>query len=260
VSTSFHQPTSLCLVSLRNTPAPHSLAIQAKAGLYFIVSTAIRKSLRWRCPDHPRPPELPQMPTYHLKRADEVGHSTAGSSIGCVGVPVNAKTAHSIICRVCGAARCVVMGVTAWLCHSAEAGGFAVGPTRYAARKMHSCGCGSAARLGASPRVAENPDCAGKKPWPRVTQAGRATTWKRIMRTGTAVRSPSDNRNWSARPGPGPVHRLMPGAARIALGPWRVATIAANGYRLSRALRHLCSVSRQGSLHGELKGLRRHGV
>ncbi len=186
----------------------------------------------------PSPAKLPQMPTYHLKRANQSGITLVNIGVG----PSNAKTATDHI---------AVLRPHAWLM---------VG---------HCAGLRNSQRLGdfvlahaylREDRVLDD-DLPVWVPVPplaeiqialeqSVAQVTRLEGYelKRVMRTGTVASV--DNRNWELRDQTGPVQRLSQSRA-IALD-MESATIAANGFRFRVPYGTLLCVSDK-PLHGELK-------
>src|SRR6056297_3240409 len=186
----------------------------------------------------PVPAKMPQMPTYHLKRADGSGITLVNIGVG----PSNAKTATDHI---------AVLRPHAWLM---------VG---------HCAGLRNSQRLGdfvlAHAYVREDhvldDDLPVWVPIPALAEVQVAMQdavaeetklegyeLKRIMRTGTVATI--DNRNWELRDQSGPVQRLSQSRA-IALD-MESATIAANGFRFRVPYGALLCVSDK-PLHGELK-------
>jgi AMP nucleosidase len=182
--------------------------------------------------------KMPQMPTYHLKRAGGGGITLVNIGVG----PSNAKTATDHI---------AVLRPHAWLM---------VG---------HCAGLRNTQRLGdfvlAHGYLREDhvldDDLPVWMPIPALAEiqvalerAVAAVTkyegydLKRIMRTGTVATI--DNRNWELRDQSGPVQRLSQSRA-VALD-MESATIAANGFRFRVPYGTLLCVSDK-PLHGELK-------
>lgn len=180
----------------------------------------------------------PQMPAYHLKRADGSGITLVNIGVG----PSNAKTITDHI---------AVLRPAAWLM---------VG---------HCAGLRSSQQLGdyvlAHAYVREDhvldEDLPLFVPIPALAEIQVALEdaveeisglkdyeLKRIMRTGTVASI--DNRNWELRYQEGPVQRLSQSRA-IALD-MESATIAANGFRFRVPYGTLLCVSDK-PLHGELK-------
>ncbi|RAP40040.1 AMP nucleosidase [Rhodovulum viride] len=186
----------------------------------------------------PVPAKLPQMPSYHLKRADGQGITLVNIGVG----PSNAKTATDHI---------AVLRPHAWLM---------VG---------HCAGLRNSQRLGdfvlahgylREDHVLDN-DLPLWVPIPALAEIQVALEdaveeitrlegyeLKRIMRTGTVATI--DNRNWELSDQTGPVQRLSQSRA-IALD-MESATIAANGFRFRVPYGTLLCVSDR-PLHGELK-------
>ncbi len=186
----------------------------------------------------PSPGRVPQMPSYHLKRARGQGISLVNIGVG----PSNAKTATDHI---------AVLRPHAWLM---------VG---------HCAGLRNSQRLGdfvlAHAYLREdnvlNEDLPVWVPIPALAEIQIALQeavaevtrlegfeLKRIMRTGTVATI--DNRNWELRDQSGPVQRLSQSRA-VALD-MESATIAANGFRFRVPYGTLLCVSDK-PLHGELK-------
>ena len=184
------------------------------------------------------PGKMPQMPTYHLKRAGDAGITLVNIGVG----PSNAKTATDHI---------AVLRPHAWLM---------VG---------HCAGLRNTQRLGdyvlAHAYLREDhvldDDLPIWVPIPPLAEIQIALEQavaeiskiegydlKRIMRTGTVASV--DNRNWELRDHSGPVQRLSQSRA-VALD-MESATIAANGFRFRVPYGTLLCVSDK-PLHGELK-------
>lgn len=184
------------------------------------------------------PEKMPQMPTYHLCRADGSGITLVNIGVG----PSNAKTATDHI---------AVLRPHAWLM---------VG---------HCAGLRNTQRLGdfvlahgylRDDHVLDD-DLPVWMPIPALAEIQIALETavasvtklegyelKRIMRTGTVATI--DNRNWELRDQSGPVQRLSQSRA-IGLD-MESATIAANGFRFRVPYGTLLCVSDK-PLHGELK-------
>ena len=184
------------------------------------------------------PARNPQMPTYHLTRADNSGITLVNIGVG----PSNAKTITDHI---------AVLRPHTWLMLG------------------HCAGLRNSQRLGdyvlAHAYVREdnvlNEDLPVWVPIPALAevqialeQAVEETTGlsgyelKKIMRTGTVATI--DNRNWELRDQSGPVQRLSQSRA-VGLD-MESATIAANGFRFRVPYGTLLCVSDK-PLHGELK-------
>jgi len=182
--------------------------------------------------------KLPQMPTYHLKRADGKGITLVNIGVG----PSNAKTATDHI---------AVLRPHAWMMVGHCAG----------LRNTQALGDFVLAHAYLREDHVLDDDLPVWTPIPALAeiqialeQAVAAVTkfegydLKRIMRTGTVATI--DNRNWELRDQSGPVQRLSQSRA-IALD-MESATIAANGYRFRVPYGTLLCVSDK-PLHGELK-------
>ena len=184
------------------------------------------------------PSKLPQMPTYHLKRADGSGITLVNIGVG----PSNAKTATDHI---------AVLRPHAWLMVGHCAG----------LRNTQSLGDFVLAHAYLREDGVLDADLPAWVPIPALAEiqialeeaVARETELagfdlKRIMRTGTVASF--DNRNWELRDQSGPVMRLSQSRA-IALD-MESATIAANGFRFRVPYGTLLCVSDK-PLHGELK-------
>ncbi len=184
------------------------------------------------------PPRLPQMPAYHLMRADRSGITMVNIGVG----PSNAKTITDHI---------AVLRPHAWLM---------IG---------HCAGLRSSQQLGdyvlAHAYVREDHVLDEELPlWvpiPALAEIQLAlegavadvanlppTELKRIMRTGTVAST--DNRNWELLPDNTPQRRFSQSRA-VALD-MESATIAANGFRFRVPYGTLLCVSDK-PLHGEIK-------
>ncbi len=184
------------------------------------------------------PPRLPQMPAYHLKRADRTGITMVNIGIG----PANAKTISDHI---------AVLRPHAWLMLG------------------HCAGLRNTQRLGdyvlAHGYVREDHVLDEELPlWvpipplaeiqlaleQAVADVTQLTGFelKKILRTGTVAST--DNRNWELLPHPGPERRFSQSRA-VALD-MESATIAANGLRFRVPYGTLLCVSDK-PLHGEIK-------
>ena len=184
------------------------------------------------------PPRLPQMPAYHLMRADRSGITLVNIGVG----PANAKTITDHI---------AVLRPHAWLM---------IG---------HCAGLRSTQQLGdyvlAHAYVREDHVLDEELPlWVPIPALAEiqvaleaavadvtgvpATELKRIMRTGTVAST--DNRNWELLPDNTPQRRFSQSRA-VALD-MESATIAANGFRFRVPYGTLLCVSDK-PLHGEIK-------
>ncbi|TMM52697.1 AMP nucleosidase [Sulfitobacter sabulilitoris] len=190
--------------------------------------------------DAPLPVTLktPQMPTYHLKRADGSGITLVNIGVG----PSNAKTATDHI-AVLRPHAWLMVGHCAGLRNSQALGDFVLAHAYL--REDHVLDDDLPVWVPI-PALAEI-QIALEQSVAQVT-ALEGYELKRIMRTGTVATI--DNRNWELRDQSGPVQRLSQSRA-IALD-MESATIAANGYRFRVPYGTLLCVSDK-PLHGELK-------
>jgi AMP nucleosidase len=181
---------------------------------------------------------VPQMPTYHLKRADGGGITMVNIGVG----PSNAKTATDHI---------AVLRPHAWIMVGHCAG----------LRSSQSLGDYVLAHAYVREDHVLDDDLPTWVPIPALAEIQVALETavaeitnlegyelKSVMRTGTVATI--DNRNWELREVSGPVHRLSQSRA-IALD-MESATIAANGFRFRVPYGTLLCVSDK-PLHGELK-------
>ncbi len=191
-------------------------------------------------PDTPiQPPlKLPQMPTYHLKRADGAGITLVNIGVG----PSNAKTATDHI-AVLRPHAWLMVGHCAGLRNTQALGDFVLAHGYL--REDHVLDDDLPVWVPI-PALAEI-QIALEQAVAEVSQL-QGFELKRIMRTGTVATI--DNRNWELRDQSGPVQRLSQSRA-IALD-MESATIAANGYRFRVPYGTLLCVSDK-PLHGELK-------
>jgi len=186
----------------------------------------------------PTPPKLPQMPTYHLKRADGQGITLVNIGVG----PSNAKTATDHI-AVLRPHAWLMVGHCAGLRNSQRLGDFVLAHAYL--REDHVLDDDlpvwvpipalAEIQIALEQAVEELSDLEGYE-------------LKRIMRTGTVATIA--NRNWELADQTGPVQRLSQSRA-IGLD-MESATIAANGYRFRVPYGTLLCVSDK-PLHGELK-------
>ncbi|MFN4129935.1 MAG: AMP nucleosidase [Paracoccaceae bacterium] len=182
--------------------------------------------------------KLPQMPTYHLKRADGQGITLVNIGVG----PSNAKTATDHI-AVLRPHAWMMVGHCAGLRNSQSMGDFVLAHAYL--REDHVLDDDLPVWVPI-PALAEI-QIALQEAVAEVTQL-EGYELKRIMRTGTVATI--DNRNWELRDQSGPVKRLSQSRA-IALD-MESATIAANGFRFRVPYGTLLCVSDK-PLHGELK-------
>jgi AMP nucleosidase len=184
------------------------------------------------------PDRLPQMPTYHLKKANGAGITLVNIGVG----PSNAKTATDHI---------AVLRPHAWLMVGHCAG----------LRNSQSLGDFVLAHAYLREDRVLDDDLPVWVPVPALAEIQIALEeavasetglsgydLKRVMRTGTVASV--DNRNWELRDHTGPVQRLSQSRA-VALD-MESATIAANGFRFRVPYGTLLCVSDK-PLHGELK-------
>jgi|TARA_B110000444_G_C18821090_1_gene587761 AMP nucleosidase len=183
-------------------------------------------------------PKMPQMPTYHLKRADGSGITLINIGVG----PSNAKTATDHV-AVLRPHAWIMVGHCAGLRNSQNLGDFVLGHAYL--REDHVLDEDLPAWVPI-PALAEI-QTSLEQAVAEVTEL-KGYDLKQVMRTGTVATI--DNRNWELRDQSGPVHRLSQSRA-IALD-MESATIAANGYRFRVPYGTLLCVSDK-PLHGELK-------
>ena len=186
----------------------------------------------------PATPKMPQMPSYHLKRADGNGITLVNIGVG----PSNAKTATDHI-AVLRPHAWLMVGHCAGLRNSQSLGDFVLAHAYL--REDHVLDDDLPVWVPI-PALAEI-QIALEDAVEAVTQL-EGYELKRIMRTGTVATI--DNRNWELRDQSGPVQRLSQSRA-IALD-MESATIAANGFRFRVPYGTLLCVSDK-PLHGELK-------
>ena len=186
----------------------------------------------------PVPSKLPQMPTYHLKRADGQGITLVNIGVG----PSNAKTATDHI-AVLRPHAWLMVGHCAGLRNSQRLGDFVLAHAYL--REDHVLDDDLPVWVPI-PALAEI-QVALEQAVEEVTGLD-GFELKRLMRTGTVATI--DNRNWELRDQSGPVARLSQSRA-VALD-MESATIAANGFRFRVPYGTLLCVSDK-PLHGELK-------
>lgn len=188
--------------------------------------------------DIPPVEKQPQMPTYHLKRADGSGITLVNIGVG----PSNAKTATDHI-AVLRPHAWLMVGHCAGLRNSQSLGDFVLAHGYL--REDHVLDDDLPVWVPIPP-LAEV-QIALENAVANVTKLSDYDL-KRIMRTGTVATI--DNRNWELREHAGPVQRLSQSRA-VALD-MESATIAANGFRFRVPYGTLLCVSDK-PLHGELK-------
>ncbi len=186
----------------------------------------------------PETAKTPQMPTYHLKRADGSGITLVNIGVG----PSNAKTATDHI-AVLRPHAWLMVGHCAGLRNTQALGDFVLAHAYL--REDHVLDDDLPVWVPI-PALAEI-QIALEQSVAQVTQL-EGYELKRIMRTGTVATI--DNRNWELRDQSGPVQRLS--QSRSVALDMESATIAANGYRFRVPYGTLLCVSDK-PLHGELK-------
>ncbi|WP_146588313.1 AMP nucleosidase [Puniceibacterium confluentis] len=182
--------------------------------------------------------KMPQMPTYHLKRADGSGITLVNIGVG----PSNAKTATDHI-AVLRPHAWLMVGHCAGLRNSQSLGDFVLAHAYLREDRVLDDDLPVWVPI---PALAEI-QIALERAVAEETQL-EGYDLKRIMRTGTVASV--DNRNWELRDKRGPVQRLSQSRA-VALD-MESATIAANGFRFRVPYGTLLCVSDK-PLHGELK-------
>ena len=191
-------------------------------------------------PDAPLdvPAKMPQMPTYHLKRAGGAGITLVNIGVG----PSNAKTATDHI-AVLRPHAWLMVGHCAGLRNSQQLGDFVLAHAYLREDKVLDDDLPVWVPVPALAEIQIALETAVAK----VTEL-EGFDLKRIMRTGTVASL--DNRNWELRDQRGPVQRLSQSRA-VALD-MESATIAANGFRFRVPYGTLLCVNDK-PLHGELK-------
>ena len=184
------------------------------------------------------PPRMPQMPAYHLMRADGSGITMVNIGVG----PSNAKTITDHV-AVLRPHAWVMLGHCAGLRNTQRLGDYVL--AHGYVREDHVLDADLPLWVPV-PALAEI-QVALERAVAEVTKLEGAEL-KRVMRTGTVASV--DNRNWELRDYREPVQRLSQSRA-IALD-MESATIAANGFRFRVPYGTLLCVSDK-PLHGELK-------
>jgi AMP nucleosidase len=184
------------------------------------------------------PARMPQMPAYHLTRANHTGITMINIGVG----PSNAKTITDHV-AVLRPHSWLMLGHCAGLRNSQQLGDYVLAHAYV--REDHVLDDDLPVWVPL-PALAEV-QVALQEAVAEVTGL-EGYDLKRIMRTGTVATI--DNRNWELRDQSGPVHRLSQSRA-IALD-MESATIAANGFRFRVPYGTLLCVSDK-PLHGELK-------
>ncbi len=184
------------------------------------------------------PPRLPQMPAYHLVRADRSGITMVNIGVG----PANAKniTDHIAVLRPHA---WIMLGHCAGLRNSQQLGDYVL--AHGYVREDHVLDeelplwvpipALAEIQKALEQSVQDITHCAGPE-------------LKRIMRTGTVAST--DNRNWELLPGNQPQRRFS--QSRAVAVDMESATIAANGFRFRVPYGTLLCVSDK-PLHGEIK-------
>ncbi len=185
-----------------------------------------------------QPPRLPQMPGYHLIRADRTGISMVNIGVG----PANAKniTDHIAVLRPHA---WIMLGHCAGLRNTQQLGDYVL--AHGYVREDHVLD-EELPLWVPIPALAEI-QVALEQAVADVTHL-RGAELKRIMRTGTVAST--DNRNWELLPNNQPQRRFSQSRA-VALD-MESATIAANGFRFRVPYGTLLCVSDK-PLHGEIK-------
>jgi AMP nucleosidase len=183
-------------------------------------------------------PRLPQMPAYHLMRADRTGITMVNIGVG----PANAKTITDHI-AVLRPHAWIMLGHCAGLRNSQQLGDYVL--AHGYVREDHVLD-EEVPLWVPIPALAEV-QVALETAVAEVTQL-RGHALKRVLRTGTVAST--DNRNWELLPDNTPQRRFSQSRA-IALD-MESATIAANGFRFRVPYGTLLCVSDK-PLHGEIK-------
>ncbi|WP_028101036.1 AMP nucleosidase [Pseudoduganella violaceinigra] len=184
------------------------------------------------------PPRLPQMPGYHLVRADGSGITMVNIGVG----PANAKTATDHI-AVLRPHAWLMLGHCAGLRNTQQLGDYVL--AHGYVREDHVLDEDLPLWVPI-PALAEV-QVAIESAVAEVTQLG-GHDLKRVLRTGTVAST--DNRNWELLPQRTPERRFSQSRA-VALD-MESATIAANGFRFRVPYGTLLCVSDK-PLHGEIK-------
>ena len=184
------------------------------------------------------PPRLPQMPGYHLVRADRSGTTMVNIGVG----PANAKTITDHI-AVLRPHAWMMLGHCAGLRNSQQLGDYVLAHAYV--REDHVLD-EELPLWVPIPALAEI-QVALERAVADIAQLDGADL-KRIMRTGTVAST--DNRNWELLPDNTPQRRFSQSRA-VALD-MESATIAANGFRFRVPYGTLLCVSDK-PLHGEIK-------
>ena len=184
------------------------------------------------------PPRLPQMPAYHLVRADRTGITMVNIGVG----PANAKTITDHI-AVLRPHAWIMLGHCAGLRNTQQLGDYVL--AHGYVREDHVLD-EELPLWVPIPALAEV-QLALEQAVAEITQLS-GYELKKVLRTGTVATT--DNRNWELLPHPGPERRFSQSRA-VALD-MESATIAANGFRFRVPYGTLLCVSDK-PLHGEIK-------
>ncbi|MDP2367934.1 AMP nucleosidase [Rhodoferax sp.] len=184
------------------------------------------------------PPRLPQMPAYHLMRADRTGITMVNIGVG----PANAKTITDHI-AVLRPHAWIMLGHCAGLRNSQQLGDYVLAHGYVREDHVLDEELPLWVPIPALAEIQVALEAAVRD----VTQMS-GPELKRIMRTGTVAST--DNRNWELLPDNGPQRRFSQSRA-VALD-MESATIAANGFRFRVPYGTLLCVSDK-PLHGEIK-------
>jgi AMP nucleosidase len=184
------------------------------------------------------PPRLPQMPGYHLVRADRCGISMVNIGVG----PANAKTITDHI-AVLRPHAWLMLGHCAGLRNSQQLGDYVLAHAYVREDHVLDEELPLWVPIPALAEIQQALEAAVCD----VTQL-KGSELKSIMRTGTVAST--DNRNWELLPDNGPQRRFSQSRA-VALD-MESATIAANGFRFRVPYGTLLCVSDK-PLHGEIK-------
>ncbi|SDQ80581.1 AMP nucleosidase [Pseudovibrio sp. Tun.PSC04-5.I4] len=183
-------------------------------------------------------PRLPQMPAYHLLRADNSGITMVNIGVG----PSNAKTITDHV-AVLRPHAWLMLGHCAGLRSSQQLGDYVLAHGYVREDKVLDADLPTWVPIPPLAEVQVALENAVEQ-----TTGYSGYDLKRVMRTGTVASI--DNRNWELRDHREPVQRLSQSRA-IALD-MESATIAANGFRFRVPYGTLLCVSDK-PLHGELK-------
>lgn len=189
-------------------------------------------------PNGKRPPRMPQMPAYHLKRADGLGITLVNIGVG----PSNAKTITDHI-AVLRPHAWLMLGHCGGLRNSQKMGDYVLAHAYMRLDHVLDQDLPPATPLPALAEV----QIALEQAVGRVTGL-RGYELKKIMRTGTVATI--DDRNWELQEYAIPMKVL--GQSRAIAMDMESATIAANGFRFRVPYGTLLCVSDK-PLHGQLK-------